>query len=1086
MSCSRTASRTPIAVDEASRIVVEAAEGAPAALHALGILHRDVKPSNIILVTEGEHAHPKLIDLGFASVFDEPKLTAHGVVLGSPIYVAPEYARGEALTPSSDVYSLGVVLFEMLTGQRPFSSTDPHLVLARVVSEDAPRVRTLRPELIDRDRRGLVARCLARQPPRCAFRVPTEFAAAVAFAPAQRSAQCGLCDRSDKPREATRRPTRNQRSRPPAPRHTEKSGSSRRSSLRPTKRRIAPPRRIAFVLLAANPKRSVAGAYWLRSDSNAVSAMSPIEAVRTATGAVRTLADGTRVGLALGRAVLYKSGPQGEVIQCAVEAFMNAQPGEVRVDSEIARMVEEAFELRGDERGTRVVGYASSAWRPALTPLIGRERELEVVTRVVTGACEQRSARSLVVVGAPGMGKTRLVADAYGDLRKTAAAPGVLLVRGDPSRREVPLAALARAHYEALPGTGARALDDLASLIRRLDAISLKRWLGERLQQSPQWIVADDIRWIDDATLALLGELMLTYRAMPLVWTALCRPESLARVTAVAPSAAQLPLLPLSPFACGQWMTAWHADALDDAARRTIVSRAGGNPRFLEELVRAALARRTDDLPIAIHASVQAQIDSLEPAARDGARAASVFGDVFWLEGLEALQSGIDAPAAVAKLVALGVVVARSPSRLVSFTEYGFQHGVFRDAAYATLTLGQREACHRRAAEWLEQSGEDDPSTLANHWQRAGDVPRSLKLHAQSARRSVAQHNYEAAYAQWTCVLAVDDDARSRFEHLLARADVALELSRGDDAERDSHEAMTLAGRDAARRLQVALRLAQARHLLGRPEDAEQVLQAALAEAEKSGVAERYRAEAILRGAHLLAQQGRAATALTMARAVLDDPSITDDDLAPLQPLADQVVGLSTVALGHFDDALATYRAASRRAHRRGDRTRAIAADISVGFVCNQLGLYAEAESILRAARDAAEQFRLLQRQGYAVHNLGLSIARRGDYAAALQAEDDALAIANGIGAPRLAAGAKHYTALLLSERRTEGDAARAHAALDSAEPLVAAYAPLRAMSLASAGGSCTRKATPSAHWGLPRRARPSQAGSIQSTNGKR
>src|SRR5438874_6709175 len=106
----------PLAVPVALRLAREVAE-ALADAHAHAIVHRDVKPANVLLT---EHGQAKVTDFGIAKMLDVPSLTASAALLGTPHYLAPEQASAGAITPASDVYALGVVLFEMLAGRRPF------------------------------------------------------------------------------------------------------------------------------------------------------------------------------------------------------------------------------------------------------------------------------------------------------------------------------------------------------------------------------------------------------------------------------------------------------------------------------------------------------------------------------------------------------------------------------------------------------------------------------------------------------------------------------------------------------------------------------------------------------------------------------------------------------------------------------------------------------------------------------------------------------------------------------------------------------------------------------------------------------
>jgi eukaryotic-like serine/threonine-protein kinase len=130
-------------VSEAVAYAIEIARALGAA-HERGIVHRDVKPQNVLIDEEGS---AKVTDFGIARTLGLEGLTAEGRVLGTTDYVSPEQALGHQVTGQSDIYSLGVVLFEMLTGRVPFSGENQVSVAMKHVREDMPDVQVLRPEV---------------------------------------------------------------------------------------------------------------------------------------------------------------------------------------------------------------------------------------------------------------------------------------------------------------------------------------------------------------------------------------------------------------------------------------------------------------------------------------------------------------------------------------------------------------------------------------------------------------------------------------------------------------------------------------------------------------------------------------------------------------------------------------------------------------------------------------------------------------------------------------------------------------------------------------------------------------------------
>ncbi|HEX5954959.1 MAG TPA: protein kinase [Solirubrobacterales bacterium] len=150
----------PMPAADAMAVAVDIAR-ALAAAHALGLIHRDIKPGNVMLLPDGR---VKVVDFGIARAAGSDTLTHTGVVLGSTAYLSPEQAGGQPVDERADLYSLGCVLYEMLTGRVPFRADTPIATMYRHVNEDAPPPSTIAP--VQPELEDVVLRCLEKDPKR--------------------------------------------------------------------------------------------------------------------------------------------------------------------------------------------------------------------------------------------------------------------------------------------------------------------------------------------------------------------------------------------------------------------------------------------------------------------------------------------------------------------------------------------------------------------------------------------------------------------------------------------------------------------------------------------------------------------------------------------------------------------------------------------------------------------------------------------------------------------------------------------------------------------------------------------------------
>lgn len=151
---------SPLPIDLVLQIALDIAD-ALTRTHRLGVVHRDIKPSNVLLAPDGT---PRLSDFGIArDVNRAQNLTTTGTIMGTYAYLSPEAIRGESLDPRADIWSFGVMLFEMLTGERPFAGEHETTILIAILQEPIPDIRLLRPG-IPEPLAALIEQMLAKDP----------------------------------------------------------------------------------------------------------------------------------------------------------------------------------------------------------------------------------------------------------------------------------------------------------------------------------------------------------------------------------------------------------------------------------------------------------------------------------------------------------------------------------------------------------------------------------------------------------------------------------------------------------------------------------------------------------------------------------------------------------------------------------------------------------------------------------------------------------------------------------------------------------------------------------------------------------
>jgi serine/threonine-protein kinase len=158
-SLDRKLNRTPMPPKEAAQLVQTLARAMQAA-HAANVIHRDLKPANVLLGADGT---PKITDFGLAKKLDDVGQTQTGAIMGTPSYMAPEQAEGKSVGPLADVYALGAILYDCLTGRPPFKAATSYDTILQVVSEEPVPPRQLNGN-VPKDLQTICLKCLHKAP----------------------------------------------------------------------------------------------------------------------------------------------------------------------------------------------------------------------------------------------------------------------------------------------------------------------------------------------------------------------------------------------------------------------------------------------------------------------------------------------------------------------------------------------------------------------------------------------------------------------------------------------------------------------------------------------------------------------------------------------------------------------------------------------------------------------------------------------------------------------------------------------------------------------------------------------------------
>lgn len=800
--------RGPLPLRDCLRLLEQVAEALSLA-HQRGVIHRDLKPSNLFLAG-GDVGRVKILDFGIARrIAASHAMTRTGMVIGTPEYMAPEQARGtRELLPATDIFSLGCVLYECLTGQPPFVADHVAAVLVRILFEDPIPVEECRlgiPVAVC----SLVERMLAKDP-----------AQRLGDAAALHQALSALGEVTEPTLAATMASPQ-----PKAPSFAEleqslfsvvlaappEEDAGLDATLRPTDLLQGSERQ---ALLQALQPLGVS-ADFLASGALVVTVPPTGSATDQVTrGARAALLIKERwpaavVSMATGRGAIRGRTAVGEVIEAAARSLKTGSNTEgpqvmrgVLIDALSAKLLEGRFSQTPKPSGALLLGEARDvdASRPLLgkpTPCVGREPDLATLEAQLTGCLEESEARVMLVTAPPGIGKSRLRHEFMRRVERRSEPLTVLVGRGDLMSAGAPYAMLRDAIHKLCGIGGGEPLDIQRERLRarvaqRIVAADQERvvlfvgelcnvpfpeegmpilqaarqdpkvmrdclrralldFLAAECAAAPLLLVLDDLQWGDELTVAVLNESLREQAGAPLFILSFARPEIHEAFPKLwqGHKVQELQLKGLSKKACERLILQVLGKEVPPESVARAVEQSAGNALFLEELIRSIAAGKTAEQPDSVVAMLQARIGRLHAGARRAVRAAAIFGQTFWRNGVSAiLQVPKADPEVDSWLEALAdaeIVQPQAQSRLANDKEYGFRHALVRDAAYTLLTLGDLATGHRLAGEFLIEAGEYDDAMIAEHFERSGDQRRAALYYSRAASDGLARGNYAGA-----------------------------------------------------------------------------------------------------------------------------------------------------------------------------------------------------------------------------------------------------------------------------------------------------------------------------------------------------
>jgi len=450
-------------------------------------------------------------------------------------------------------------------------------------------------------------------------------------------------------------------------------------------------------------------------------------------------------------------------------------------------------------RATSAIGE-----RPAApVPMIGRDRELGVLTGVWKRVVDEGRSHFVTVFGPAGIGKSRIALE----LAQLVAGQDGRAIRGrcTPYGASSPYSAFGQQVKQtarifdsdeaveaaekltaaiasvAGPAAAEEHTPNLATLLgleadreavdREQLFFSARVFVEALAMHGPTLLVYEDIHWADGSLLDLLETFGARVRDVPVLFLALARPELLGERPnwgGGLPAYTALPLEPLGDTASRELATELLGRVDTTLRAEKVAETAEGNPLFIEELARCIgeqQAKGLDELPTSIRTIIAARLDALPAPERAALVDASVVGRVFWRGALSEIEDREDLSQVLGSLEARDLIQREAVSRIRGDQQFAFKHGLIHDVAYGTLPRASRREKHAAVARYLEAATDVGQSheALGHHWREAGEVDKAveqLTAAAEQAGRGWAKARALSLYGEALELLPEGDERR--------------------------------------------------------------------------------------------------------------------------------------------------------------------------------------------------------------------------------------------------------------------------------------------------------------------------------------